>query len=247
MRQLKRLPPRESGFDGTAQPIDVVTIGGGWSSRHFLKSPGDASDPFVRGLRHTAPAAATRNSWRSSSRWPGGRPNYPVLRAASGTTSPIMMLFESIRDDTIVTQDIEPEEGEFSRAQLDHYARVLDACAAPGGKTAHLLELSPPGSVLSAVDVDPDRLEVARENLARLGLRASLAAGDAACPDDWWDGIPFDRILLDAPCTATGVIRRHPDIRLLRQRYPQYAEQRLDRRPLIRIEVHSLRGWSARE
>jgi 16S rRNA (cytosine967-C5)-methyltransferase len=95
--------------------------------------------------------------------------------------------------------------------------RILDACAAPGGKTAHLLELSRPGSVLSAVDVDPDRLEVARENLARLGLHASLLAGDAASPDDWWDGTPFDRILLDAPCSATGVIRRHPDIRLLRR------------------------------
>ena len=95
--------------------------------------------------------------------------------------------------------------------------RILDACAAPGGKTAHLLELSPPGSVLSAVDVDPDRLEIARENLARLGLRASLVCGDAASPADWWDGVPYDRILLDAPCSATGVIRRHPDIRLLRR------------------------------
>lgn len=95
--------------------------------------------------------------------------------------------------------------------------RILDACAAPGGKTAHLLELSPPGADLTAVDVDPDRLEVARENLARLGLPARLVRGDAASPDDWWDGTPFDRILLDAPCSATGVIRRHPDIRFLRR------------------------------
>lgn len=95
--------------------------------------------------------------------------------------------------------------------------RILDACAAPGGKTAHLLELSPPGAVLTAVDVDPDRLEVARENLARLNLSARLVGGDAASPGDWWDGAPFDRILLDAPCSATGVIRRHPDIRLLRR------------------------------
>jgi 16S rRNA (cytosine967-C5)-methyltransferase len=95
--------------------------------------------------------------------------------------------------------------------------RILDACAAPGGKTAHLLELSPPGAVLTAVDVDPDRLEVARANLARLGLPARLVSGDAAVPADWWDGTPFDRILLDAPCSATGVIRRHPDIRLLRR------------------------------
>lgn len=95
--------------------------------------------------------------------------------------------------------------------------RILDACAAPGGKTAHLLELAPPGAALTAVDVDPDRLEVARENLARLRLPARLVCGDAASPGDWWDGTPFDRILLDAPCSATGVIRRHPDIRLLRR------------------------------
>ena len=95
--------------------------------------------------------------------------------------------------------------------------RILDACAAPGGKAAHLLELSPPGAVLTAVDVDPDRLEVARENLARLDLSARLVNGDAGSPGDWWDGTPFERILLDAPCSGTGVIRRHPDIRLLRR------------------------------
>lgn len=95
--------------------------------------------------------------------------------------------------------------------------RILDACAAPGGKTAQLSELSPPGAALTAVDLDPDRLDVARENLARLGLSARLVAGDAAEPGDWWDGNPFDRILLDAPCSATGVIRRHPDIRVLRR------------------------------
>lgn len=95
--------------------------------------------------------------------------------------------------------------------------RVLDACAAPGGKTAHLAELSPPDVALTAVDCDPDRLAVAGENLHRLGLKARLVAGDAAEPADWWDGEAFDCVLLDAPCSATGVIRRHPDIRLLRR------------------------------
>jgi 16S rRNA (cytosine967-C5)-methyltransferase len=95
--------------------------------------------------------------------------------------------------------------------------RVLDACAAPGGKTGHLLELLPPEAVLTAVDANPDRLAVAGENLERLGLSASLLCADASQPDDWWDGKPFDRILLDAPCSATGVIRRHPDIPLLRR------------------------------
>jgi 16S rRNA (cytosine967-C5)-methyltransferase len=93
--------------------------------------------------------------------------------------------------------------------------RVLDACAAPGGKAAHLLERVPQAALL-ALDVDALRLERVRENFARLGLAGGIAQGDAARPADWWDGRPFDHILLDAPCSATGVIRRHPDIRLHR-------------------------------
>ncbi|MFO8154421.1 MAG: 16S rRNA (cytosine(967)-C(5))-methyltransferase RsmB [Pseudomonadota bacterium] len=94
--------------------------------------------------------------------------------------------------------------------------RVLDACAAPGGKTAHLLEYCPDAEVV-ALDVDPERLGRVRETMERLGLAATVLAGDAARPDDWWDGTPFDRILIDAPCTGTGVIRRHPDIKFLRR------------------------------
>src|SRR5690606_19825118 len=94
--------------------------------------------------------------------------------------------------------------------------RILDACAAPGGKTAHLLERASPGRRV-AVDGEAARLDRVAENLARLDLSASLLHGDAAKPDGWWDGEPFDRILVDAPCSATGVIRRHPDIKLLRR------------------------------
>lgn len=94
--------------------------------------------------------------------------------------------------------------------------RCLDACAAPGGKTGHLLELCPTLD-LTAVDLDAARLGLVEENLARLGSSATLMAADAAAPERWWDGRPFDSILLDAPCTASGVIRRHPDIKLLRR------------------------------
>lgn len=94
--------------------------------------------------------------------------------------------------------------------------RVLDACAAPGGKTAHLLECVPDLN-LTALDQDGDRLERVRDNLSRLRLAARLVMGDASRPADWWDGVPCDRILVDAPCSATGVIRRHPDIKLLRR------------------------------
>lgn len=96
--------------------------------------------------------------------------------------------------------------------------RVLDACAAPGGKSAHVLERCRELERLVAVDRDPERLDRVAENLARLELSAQLLAGDAAKPETWWDDIPFDRILVDAPCSATGVIRRHPDIKLLRRR-----------------------------
>jgi 16S rRNA (cytosine967-C5)-methyltransferase len=95
--------------------------------------------------------------------------------------------------------------------------RLLDACAAPGGKTAHALERCPELAEVLAVDVDPERLARIDENLRRLGLAAGLVAGDATAPASWWDGRPFQRILLDAPCSATGIIRRHSDIKLLRR------------------------------
>ncbi len=92
--------------------------------------------------------------------------------------------------------------------------RVLDACAAPGGKTALIAEREPDLKQLVAVDIDPHRLARVRENLSRGGLQAKIIAADSAQLASWWDGVPFDRILLDAPCSGLGVIRRHPDIRL---------------------------------
>jgi 16S rRNA (cytosine967-C5)-methyltransferase len=100
-------------------------------------------------------------------------------------------------------------------AGLPPRARVLDACAAPGGKTAHLLELA--DLDLLALDADPVRLTRVRQTLSRLHLAAAVRAGDARQPAAWWDGRPFDAILLDAPCSASGIVRRHPDIRWLRR------------------------------
>jgi 16S rRNA (cytosine967-C5)-methyltransferase len=94
--------------------------------------------------------------------------------------------------------------------------RVLDACAAPGGKSGHILERCRGELDLTALDNDATRLGRVRENLERLGLAAHLVAADLNA-DGWWDGRPFDRILLDVPCSGTGVIRRHPDIKLLRR------------------------------
>ncbi len=95
-------------------------------------------------------------------------------------------------------------------------ARVLDACAAPGGKTAHLLELQP-DLQLTALDADAQRLTRVQDNLNRLGQSALLKAADARQTATWWDGQPFDAILLDAPCSASGIVRRHPDVRWLRR------------------------------
>ncbi len=102
--------------------------------------------------------------------------------------------------------------------------RLLDACAAPGGKTGHLLECEPNAHVL-ALDVDPQRCERIQQNVDRLQVRAQIVAADAADTAKWWDGQCFDGILLDAPCTASGIGRRHPDVRWLRREtdVPQLA------------------------
>ncbi|MEO3877420.1 16S rRNA (cytosine(967)-C(5))-methyltransferase RsmB [Rheinheimera fenheensis] len=100
--------------------------------------------------------------------------------------------------------------------QVDDSQHILDACCAPGGKSCHILELAPEAN-LTALDKDAKRLTRVEENLTRLGLTAKVIAADAAQPNSWWQGQLFDRILLDVPCSATGVIRRHPDIRWLRK------------------------------
>jgi len=95
--------------------------------------------------------------------------------------------------------------------------RILDACCAPGGKTCHILELVDNNAEVIALDISSKRLERVEENLERLELQAALIGADATDTNSWWDGQSFDRILLDAPCSATGVIRRHPDVKLLRK------------------------------
>ena len=112
--------------------------------------------------------------------------------------------------------------------------RVLDVCAAPGGKAAHILETQPQLKELVAVDIEASRMQRVSDTLQRLKLPAKLVVGDAAKPEDWWDGQLFERILLDAPCSALGVIRRHPDIKLLRR-----AE---DIQPLQALQQNILRA-----
>lgn len=134
------------------------------------------------------------------------------LKLVSGGDVTAMPGFEqghfAVQDEAaqLAAELLQPEAGD----------RVLDACAAPGGKTCHLLDLQPELAELIALDVEATRLERVEENLERLGLSAQVVCADAST-GDWWDGQQFDRILLDAPCSATGVIRRHPDIKYHRQ------------------------------
>lgn len=100
---------------------------------------------------------------------------------------------------------------------LEPGMRVLDACSAPGGKLAHILEIEPALDKVIAVEKDPKRIESINENVTRLKLNADIHCADVAHVNTWWDGKLFDRILLDAPCSASGVVRRHPDIKLLRE------------------------------
>lgn len=115
----------------------------------------------------------------------------------------------SVQDEAaqLCTQWLQPRSGQ----------RLLDACAAPGGKTCAILEAIDNQGTVVAIDESADRLPRIYDNLDRLQLTATLVEADAADVDEWWDGQPFDAILLDVPCSATGVIRRHPDIKLLRR------------------------------
>ncbi len=117
------------------------------------------------------------------------------------------------------TCSVQDEAAQLAASLLDLAPdqRVLDACCAPGGKTCHIAESEPALAALVGVDLEAKRLEKVRENLQRLQLTAQLHTADVGELNQWWDGKPFDRILLDAPCSATGVIRRHPDIKLLRR------------------------------
>lgn len=159
-----------------------------------------STESFVEGLRAAGIEA------RAESSVP-----YAVVLAAPRDVHEVPGFAEG----AVSVQDLGAQCVAFPLA-LEPGQRVLDACAAPGGKTGLMAEREPGLAGLTAVDLDPRRLAHVRENLDRLGLAAELIAADVAAPEAWWDGRPFDRILLDAPCSALGVVRRHPDIRLRR-------------------------------
>ena len=139
---------------------------------------------------------------------------FSVQDAAAQVAAPLLLQNFA---DRAKTQSLSPSSPSAKPAGV---LRVLDACAAPGGKTAHLLEFASTHNLaaqITALDIDAVRCERIHENLQRLGLQANVVVADAANPDGWWDGVQFDAVLLDAPCTASGIVRRYPDVRWLRR------------------------------
>lgn len=197
----------------------------GWLLRRFQNAWPDDWRTIVTASNARPPMTLRVNRLRST------RAAYAARLAAAGlTASPTAYAGSGLLLDSPVTTahlpgfadglvSVQDAGAQLAADLLDATAgeRVLDACAAPGGKTAHILERAGNRLDLTALDADPKRLERVRENLQRLGLAARIQVGDAAAPTGEWAKAQFDRILLDAPCSATGVIRRHPDIKWLRR------------------------------
>jgi len=151
---------------------------------------------------------------------------HPLVESAIELDAPVPVdSLPGFRTGAVSVQDAAAQLA-ADQLMLSPGQRVLDACAAPGGKTGHILEIEPDVSLL-AIDNTPQRLERVVENLQRLKLKAETVCADAGETKAWWDGRAFDRILLDAPCSASGVVRRHPDVRQLRREsdLPQLSAQ----------------------
>ena len=191
-------------------------------------------DAFAADCPEQAEAILVANNapappWLRVNRRRVARADFAAQLAAAGVVctapddAPDALILEASRDVTSLpgySQGLfSVQDGAAQKASrlldLHDGQRVLDACAAPGGKSAHILESA--DVELTALDGDARRLPRLHENLQRLGLSADVRMGDAADPAGWWDGRPFDRILVDAPCSATGIIRRQPDVKLHRR------------------------------
>jgi 16S rRNA (cytosine967-C5)-methyltransferase len=191
---------------------------------------------ILRAGNHQAPmwlrinlARTTRKKWLA--RLDGNAASSPEQFPAAvmlGEPMPVDKL-PGFRDGDCSVQDIASQAAAVL-LQPQAGMRVLDACAAPGGKATHILEQCPNLRELIALDESSARLRRVEENCDRLSAKATIVQGDARKPESWWDGELFDRILLDAPCSATGVIRRHPDIRFLRKQtdIERLAEQQFE-------------------
>lgn len=188
----------------------------------------DAFDLILRANNEKAPLTFRVNISKSTRDYCLAALSALDIRADATSISPygirinqsINLAGLSLFNDGLVSVQDEAAQLAAPLLDLTENMHILDACAAPGGKTCHILEIQPTSKV-TAIDRNPERCELIRSNVQRLQQRANIFAADAANPDQWWkthcDAVLFDRILVDAPCSATGVIRHHPDIKLLRQ------------------------------
>ncbi len=220
---LRRYLRERAGVDaGIARDEAARYAAPAWLARRIRADWPDEATQILEALDAHAPMWLRVDARRATAAEYIERLEAAGIAARAEPRVPLSVVLASPRDvqqlpgfeqGLVSVQDLSAQCAVFPLA-LAAGQRVLDACAAPGGKTALMGEREPHLAQLVAVDIDPHRLARVRENLLRGRLAAELVRADVARPETWWDGSPFDRVLLDAPCSALGVIRRHPDIRL---------------------------------
>ena len=196
-----------------------------WMLEAFERSWPGSGESIARANLERPPMTLRVNTLRTSRRRYLERLSRAGIGARATRRSDAGVVLESPRDVESIPDfaeglvSVQDEAAQLAAALLDAPpgSRVLDACAAPGGKTAHILERGAGGVEAVALDRDPRRIADLERTLARLGLAPHVLCADALAPGAWWDGRPFDRILLDAPCSGTGIIRRRPDVKVLRR------------------------------
>ena len=222
---LRRFAAERDAILRIRLPADARLAHPAWLLEAFEQSWPAAWESIALANLTRAPMTLRVNAMRTSRRRyldalsGTGIPAMPTRHSADGVTLESPRAVESVPGFEEGLVSIQDEAAQLAAKLLDapRGCRVLDACAAPGGKTAHVLERGGGDVDVVALDSDPGRLADLRHTLARLGLSAPALLGDARKPDTWWDRQPFHRILIDAPCSGTGVIRRHPDIKVLRR------------------------------
>ena len=215
----------------------------GWLLEAFERSWPELGESIARANLERPPMTLRVNTLRTSRRRYLDCLSREGIRARATRHSDAGVVLESPRAVESVPGfaeglvSVQDEAAQLAAALLDapQGSRILDACAAPGGKTAHVLERGAGGVEVAALDHDPRRIADLERALARLGLAPRVLLADARAPDAWWDGRPFDRILLDAPCSGTGIIRRRPDVKVLRR--PGDVEPMADRQSTM---LHAL-------
>ena len=247
---LRRFATERNAIERVELAADARLAHPAWLLEAFERSWPKAWESIARANLERPPMTLRVNTRRISRRRYLDRLSLDGIRARATRHSDAGVVLESPRDVETVPGfaeglvSVQDEAAQLAAALLDapRGSRVLDACAAPGGKTAHILERGAGGVEVVALDRDPRRITTLERTLARLGLAPRVLLADAQTPDTWWDGRPFDRILLDAPCSGTGIIRRRPDVKALRR--PGDVESMADRQSAM---LHALWPLLARD